>query len=1279
MSRGRHRQVRRLNAETVLAGAAAVNTAQLIGLINEVNPTGRGLSRTEQARRYRQKNQLQALLIERFADDLDVEADPDAPGVVSIRRQHFPDDACHTVVDQLDEDSRLWVRRTLDMATDVAGSSEPTLGDSGLQPTRIDTGGSGEPLVAGQQALEQYEYETARTLFTQALRSSGGATREATALLDLLVDHLADDAGALQLARTLSLEARQNPGVRGLLALAAARLDDRQQARSWLAGTAGLKEADVWATLTRSALRENALSEAAEYLVHVQEMEPGHRDLPGLEGDLAERRDQETELLTGSMERAWTEGHVDEAERLANLICDRMPKNTRATQLLEQIQASRRSVQIRELERRAEEAWQAREYERAIDLWQQALRTGADGEELHERIQEAHRLLRVEMDSDAVGEVIRLLDLEDPERGLLGYHALSGDLRGQVRSCIELPELSWLEQIRLSGSQKRAQQDVAAMMAFRRCLDLLAADRWLEAELLMQPHVNILQRHDEARRCLNQIKNRRYEERCDRLAEVLSTTKNAIDRGETKQARSQLEIAREVGVTPDLRQRFNRLEERLRQLESHEKDKRGYEQLLTDGKLLEARAALATLVKKTQGSTRDNWCEEEDRLRDRIRSEWRMRTSTGPISPPNWWPDTSFGYEGTGCLLMPGSASAMLVRAEDRSLFILEMDTSSGQIRRWVTLLAPESLSHATGRVDAQRRLWIYSDEGQLVRLAADTLEPEIWWTVKEFLPADLTLEHIEFSPNARYLWCDTRTSHGGRGHGTNRLYVLDLDKGKVCGDRANYGWITPLLGNDDYPIADASFGRPSLTLYTSENGRGTDIRTKLKERPHDVVVHPDGRRIVILTDQWDDLGEEPQGIALQVLEAGGEVTEPWFLADDDGDAHHGMATTLESGLMFVLSGTFGGKFEISALRFGPTGPGIVWQVPVPRSTILLQEPGSMTVAALCSTHQGISVTKLGPHAPRLPQDRTDIETPIPNLDAFTTCGGPSGKVNARALALTKLLHEVPQRDRQDWQNRYVQKHGADAVAIWALALAFQELGDWKALKRVLERALAQHPRHAGLAVLAADQARNSDGWGRVRELLEDCALDGIDENTAQHWHHLMGLAYLSSGEFERARAVLLDGSRCERGSCNLAPFLELVTPLPDPLEPADWDDTKSPLRQLQGAIREADHCLARNDAKGALNAMNRPVVFRTREKQSTARLAEAFLANPPTDDEGGLRMAVTLATFLAQHRRVDTSLGRDLRVPGITWSRQHLDELAEHCRDWLRAPLPVEEPTREP
>jgi hypothetical protein len=78
-----------------------------------VNPTGCDVGPRDQEAVYRQKSQLQSLLVRKYRQHLSV-APGSGDGVVSIRLLGSGRDACHAVLAALDDDARSWLQFQLD-------------------------------------------------------------------------------------------------------------------------------------------------------------------------------------------------------------------------------------------------------------------------------------------------------------------------------------------------------------------------------------------------------------------------------------------------------------------------------------------------------------------------------------------------------------------------------------------------------------------------------------------------------------------------------------------------------------------------------------------------------------------------------------------------------------------------------------------------------------------------------------------------------------------------------------------------------------------------------------------------------------------------------------------------------------------------------------------------------------------------------------------------------------------------------------------------------------
>ena len=128
MAKKNHARRGAFNADDVIADRVRPGAADLIALIRDVNPTGRGLKGTEAARRYALKSRLQSILVVRFQDAIEIHTEPIEPGVVSLRHRPSGVDACHAVIAELEDEARSIVQRAVDLGSQPELSSEAGAG-----------------------------------------------------------------------------------------------------------------------------------------------------------------------------------------------------------------------------------------------------------------------------------------------------------------------------------------------------------------------------------------------------------------------------------------------------------------------------------------------------------------------------------------------------------------------------------------------------------------------------------------------------------------------------------------------------------------------------------------------------------------------------------------------------------------------------------------------------------------------------------------------------------------------------------------------------------------------------------------------------------------------------------------------------------------------------------------------------------------------------------------------------------------------------------------------
>ena len=199
----------------------------------------------------------------------------------------------------------------------------------------------------------------------------------------------------------------------------------------------------------------------------------------------------------------------------------------------------------------------------------------------------------------------------------------------------------------------------------------------------------------------------------------------------------------------------------------------------------------------------------------------------------------------------------------------------------------------------------------------------------------------------------------------------------------------------------------------------------------------------------------------------------------------------------------------------------------------------------------------------------------------------------------------------------------------------------------------------------SANEAASGADWHKVRELLEAVPLEGMPRRLLAHHCHLLGLAFLRTGEEpSRAHAAWEAGRPHDRDdgfACRLDGCLDLVEPHPGSL-PDAWSSPKeSPVRQLRAAIVAADRAMEAADVPRAVEVLRRRIVTCTGELQSSARLASAWLATEPADDHERFDKALALARFVA----VAQGRVRDLPID-VAWSSARVEAIVAEAEQWL-------------
>jgi hypothetical protein len=472
---------RRLDPDDVLEGRVRPGAREILALIHDVNPSGYDLPPKESARRYAQKSRLQSLLVRRFADEIQVEPG-DEPGVVGLRHRSSGADACHAIIASLDDDARSWVQMRLDL-DDGAESAPPSVTpldepaeSAPPSDAPLDELSTGALLARGRAALEAYDFDAACERFRAAL--DRGSREAAPLLLAVLVEHLGLDEDALGVEERLDAETLKQRDVRLLLALAAARCDQRDRAVRHVRAEEGDEAAEVFVALARRALARGAVEDAARDATEVQRRGPAHPAWHDLAATVKKRRAEERAPLEAEAQRLFEAGRFDEAEAGAAALTVRWPESAVAHAIARAGEERRRREQAHALAIEGHAALDQSETERALVLLRRAFALGVHGDDATQAEQDLERAeaaARERQGREKADEIVHVLREGYLLRGLTDYVALDAERRNYVQGRVELAELVLLDQTGVLGVGPEAKAAAQAVMALKRASAVLNA------------------------------------------------------------------------------------------------------------------------------------------------------------------------------------------------------------------------------------------------------------------------------------------------------------------------------------------------------------------------------------------------------------------------------------------------------------------------------------------------------------------------------------------------------------------------------------------------------------------------------------------------------------------------------------------------------------------------------------------------------------------------------------------------------------------------------------
>ncbi len=1232
-------------ARALLRRAEAPPLARLIAMIRDVNPTGRRVGRSEADARYAVKASLQSVLIRLYRDELSAEPHPSDGGVVSLRHDLLDVDACHAVVESLDDDARTWVEEAITGAPAAPRAGRDARAKGARSARREGVEREGDLVAQGRAAMEAYDYELARSLFVRAFEAVPATTEATLALLDLLVDALASDEEALAIVPRITPAAMGSPEVIARLAIAAARAEREELALQWATACTSPRGVDAFDVLARAALRRGDTARAADLLATVRDRAPSHPSVVSIEAEIAGARAAARAPVERAAAEAVERGDFDEAERIAREVFAQWPESEVARKALRRCADRRLALDIAAARGRVEEALARGD---ADDAERSLARLGALGSadgELASRVAELRAAL-VARDLDVLFETL-MADIAhgDLASVLARWSVLPLPVRSRVRKASNEPVFGWIERVGDSDGADSAEV-VRALLTLRHAT--LAQPAASPSEIIgaLAPYESVLRGVAVARSLLADARAAMRASASAANAGHLSAARSALAAGAMDLVRAHLRAVRpeqldelhlaelrDVEAAVGVADRVSALETQI-------------EALRAAGDAVHAAARIDDRLALEPLRDAERWRSLRDELRGSARGAFRVAVVDGRGASSEI-ADLSMRMppaEEPSVVLSPDGCDAAFAVTRGRWVFVRLATVPDGTVFRRISLETPAALGHVHV-VRHGSRLEVVGDEGRAVIVDIDVGDILDWIDVSAVVGADRRVESVHLVDHGRVAWVETFTPL----REAERLIVVETATGEVVRDLAA-------------AHARQVFGDPEVQGLTQLHGeetrflsaRGTGVPwARILDRNisvSGVTVHPARRALVALSTEFDEI-DPPAALTFLAHEGRASFTIP--LEGTYGESSGLVATSRAHRAICVDAASREGS-DRRLLWFSTedTVPKLEHALPYNGDSAMLADADQRHLVWMRPTREGVVIRAL-PEAFATEDGADRGWRRIGGTHSFWRCDRPYHTLPAPQAPIPALLRATPSEAAA-----IVERLRAAAVRpedYIDLASSLHMSNQPATARPTLRLGCSRHPGHWALLDALVEDLMAEGLWADVLEALEGPA---ARDDAPAHIVHLLGVALLWCARHDEGREALLRAKAMEGCKCDVDDALEIA----GAHSAAEASDGIA--AWIIGACVEADAAIGASDPVAAIHVLHRPPLLGGREVQGLARLAAAHLAVPASDAIARFQKALALMEFVHRHE-VPRTFREELPLRA-RWPTEHLDALATTCKRWM-------------
>ena len=1304
MIQKRKKKGRIINHKDVLSGKVTISADELARLIHRINPTGKNIPAKKEAERYRTKARLQSLLVRRFNEVLVVsQPDLENPRLVALDLRRHSETACHALIDELDEDARAWVQRQIDegLTERIAGES---LGSAAYAETPSRFGrpysvadtirhseNSGteakeenltedEFIQRGHNALAEYDYDACEKYYRRALKLSPDNLDSVLPLLELYVDHLAAYEKALALSDSVSTRVKKNDEVKIFLALAAARYGRIDSALEYIKRIIHPSASEIYLISANHFAEKGDVKRASEFLGILRSLEQAEfqPEVEELDRKIQSLQAKEFEPIEQEMVSAWKQGRSKESLGLADKLLSVSPENKAARRIYHELGKQQLEVRIDKLLQLADKAEEDKDFDRESELLKEALVIGAKAENLAKRLEYAQNEAKRKKEEMEVHGVIDFWAEGNRERSLMQYAGLNAQQRDRIQNKLHDPHFAWLDRTLSTQTTGKPEKLIEAVLALGRSREALDKGEEPDNTIAeMKPHGKTLQSIPEAQSILKQAERMSQAIKRKKAKDSLGRALGFLELENLEKAHDSMDRIDASFLNENEKKIFSDMDHRLHYLERINRLEQRYADNHGRADHFAARETAAELAERTEPDRSAYWLDRVSEESFLIEKQWSLIAIDVDGLPAG---HACLGLEETAeesaCCLLSDGHHLVFATSHDRWVFLRVFCIDDQEFKKVIIFRAPGPLSHCSIFPDGNS-LWITGQDASTLELSLEPLNILSWFDFSGAAKQDETIDGVWLSPKSRSLWLYKDNYESAAGE---KLEVIDIDRRRVVRSLKILGYPTAINTGGHFCMAVQNTVTKTVQIYS---GKGKPVKSFAFEDSktiHAATIHPNARDLVLFPfddsgsmDPFVELGEAQQGdlvINLEVRPDPEGKFQSVRIENTSGELRHSAYTSLDAGIVIILfvdTSIEGSDYSLAAFKYKERGFDFLYRVRVPSKCVLARDELSRRVALINFQNNRFQAVVLNEHPPVFEFESNDsVRKGIPVFDAIYCPGNhPTGSFNATALAYMMRIKDSSPRELYELI-RETKKPGSrtpDEIAAFVHALRrtfhIDEADDMQAWMRI------HHPGHFSVRLDLAEEAVMGNRWSEAVSLLEGIPRTGLDDGTACHLCHLLGMGYFINKDMEKALDTWMDGKSLEDGECDLDPYIEYAELSLMPAEKRK--NQESGILQDLNLFESVDNYLAQERYSDAIIAIEETDAMSKDELQILARLSSAYLQQDLARD--GMQWVckvIALAKYCGCHSQGPFRTNHVLPSYTETWPESRLDDVAIRAEQWL-------------